>query len=107
MKKQYILLFTFLLSSIGYISAQTIVSTSPENKNAIVEESTAIHCSYCPDGHAILNQMIDQNPDDVFVIKFHEGGYATGEEMKTPSGEMLGQKEMLNKLILSFPNINF
>ena len=76
MKKQYILLFTFLLSSIGYISAQTIVSTSPENKNAIVEESTAIHCSYCPDGHAILNQMIDQNPDDVFVIKFHEGGYA-------------------------------
>jgi len=76
MKKQYILLFIFLLSSIGYISAQTIVSTSPENKNAIVEESTAIHCSYCPDGHAILNQMIDQNPDDVFVIKFHEGGYA-------------------------------
>ena len=76
MKKKYILLFTFLLSSLGYISAQTIVSTSPENKNAIVEESTGIHCSYCPDGHAILNQIVDQNPDDVFVIKFHEGGYA-------------------------------
>jgi len=76
MKKYYILLFTFFLSSIGYISAQSIVSTTPENKNAIIEESTAIHCSYCPDGHAILNQVIDQNPDDVFVIKFHEGGYA-------------------------------
>ena len=76
MKKQYILLFTFLLSSLGYISAQTIVSTSSENKNAIVEESTGIHCSYCPDGHAILNQIVDQNPEDVFVIKFHEGGYA-------------------------------
>ncbi len=76
MKKQYILLFILLLSSLGYISAQTIVSTTPENKNAIVEESTAIHCSYCPDGHAMLNQIIDQNPNDVFVIKFHEGGYA-------------------------------
>lgn len=76
MKKQYILLFILLLSSLGYISAQTIVSTTPENKNAIVEESTAIHCQYCPDGHAMLNQIIDQNPNDVFVIKFHEGGYA-------------------------------
>lgn len=76
MKKQYILLFTFLLSSLGYISAQTIVSTSSENKNAIVEESTGIHCSYCPDGHYMLNQIVDQNPNDVFVIKFHEGGYA-------------------------------
>jgi len=76
MKKKYILLFTFLLSSLGYISAQTIVSTSSENKNAIVEESTAIHCSYCPDGHYMLNQIVDQNPNDVFVIKFHEGGYA-------------------------------
>jgi len=76
MKKKYILLFILLLSSLGYISAQTIVSTTPENKNAIVEESTGIHCSYCPDGHAILNQIIDQNPNDVFVVKFHEGGYA-------------------------------
>ena len=76
MKKNYILIFILLLSSIGYVSAQTIVSTTAENKNAIIEESTGIHCSYCPDGHAILNQVIDQNPDDVFVIKFHEGGYA-------------------------------
>jgi hypothetical protein len=76
MKKNYILIFILLLSSIGYVSAQTIVSTTPENKNAIVEESTAIHCGACPYGHAILNQVIDQNPNDVFVIKFHEGGYA-------------------------------
>ena len=76
MKKNYILAFIVLLSSVVHISAQTIVSTTPENKNAIVEESTGIHCSYCPDGHSILNQVVEQNPDDVFVIKFHEGGYA-------------------------------
>ena len=75
MKKNYIFTFILLLSIVG-ISAQTIVSTTPENKNAIVEESTGIHCSYCPDGHAILNQIVEEYPEDVFVIKFHEGGYA-------------------------------
>jgi len=64
MKKNYIFTFILLLSIVG-ISAQTIVSTTAENKNAIVEESTGIHCSYCPDGHAMLNQIVDQNPDDV------------------------------------------
>ena len=70
------LLSIILLFSPIVLLSQTIVSTSPENKNAIVEESTGIHCSYCPDGHAILNQVVEQNPNDVFVIKFHEGGYA-------------------------------
>ena len=70
-----ILIFIIILSPV-YIFSQTIVSTNSENKNAIVEESTGIHCSYCPDGHSILNQVISQNPDDVFVIKFHEGSYA-------------------------------
>ena len=70
------LLSIILLFSPIVLLSQTIVSTSPENKNAIVEESTGIHCSYCPDGHAILNQVVEQNPHDVFVIKFHEGGFA-------------------------------
>ena len=70
------LLSIILLFSPIVLFSQTIVSTCPENKNAIVEESTGIHCSYCPDGHAILNQVVEQNPNDVFVIKFHEGGYA-------------------------------
>lgn len=70
------LLSIILLFSPIVLLSQTIVSTSPENKNAIVEESTGIHCSYCPEGHAILNQVVEQNPNDVFVIKFHEGGYA-------------------------------
>ena len=75
MLKNFILnLILFFVFSYSY--SQTIVSTIAENKNAIVEESTGIHCSYCPDGHAILNQLIEQNPNDIFVIKFHEGGYA-------------------------------
>ncbi len=57
--------------------AQTIVSTSPENKNVILEEFTGIHCGYCPQGHAIAQSIQDANPNDVFLINIHQGGYAT------------------------------
>lgn len=74
MKTKYLIILLLLFPVFCF--SQTIVSTNPENKNAIVEESTGIHCSYCPDGHSILNELIDQNPNDIFVIKYHEGGYA-------------------------------
>jgi len=62
-------LFLLLLFSPLIILSQTIVSTSPENKKAIVEESTGIHCGYCPEGHAILNTSSAQNPGQVLVVK--------------------------------------
>jgi hypothetical protein len=74
MKK--ILLSIFALSTIG-LSAQTFVSTAPENKNIILEEFTGISCGYCPDGHKIGQQLHDANPSDVFLINIHTGGYAT------------------------------
>lgn len=55
---------------------QTIVSTTPENKKAILEEFTGIYCVYCPDGHAIAQQILTQNPGNAFVINIHEGGFA-------------------------------
>ena len=74
MKK--ILLSIFALSTIA-LSAQTFVSTAPENKNIILEEFTGISCGYCPDGHKIGQQLHDANPSDVFLINIHTGGYAT------------------------------
>ena len=50
MKK--ILLSVFVLGAL-LSSAQTNVSTTPENKNVVLEEFTGISCPYCPDGHAI------------------------------------------------------
>ena len=75
MIKNYLLLFTL----ISYITSfsQTIVSTEPENKKVILEEYTGIHCTYCPDGHAIAQSLKDQYPNDVFLINIHVGGYAT------------------------------
>ncbi len=67
------LLFAFFaLASFG----QTIVSTSPQNKNVVLEEFTGIHCTYCPDGHAIAKAIQDANPTRVSLINIHEGGYA-------------------------------
>ena len=57
--------------------AQTFVSTSPENKNIILEEFTGISCTFCPDGHKIGQQLHDANPNDIFLINIHTGGYAS------------------------------
>jgi len=71
-----LLLSIFALSTLA-VNAQTFVSTTPENKNIILEEFTGISCGYCPDGHKIGQQLHDANPNDVFLINIHTGGYAT------------------------------
>ncbi len=53
------------------------VSTTPENRNAVIEEWTGIHCGYCPTGHAAVQTAITNHPGDVIGINFHSGGYAT------------------------------
>ena len=54
MKKNYIITL-LLMFSIYFLNAQTIVSTESENRKAIVEELTGIHCWACPEGHAIVS----------------------------------------------------
>lgn len=68
----------FFLVSIGFsASSQTFVSTSPSNRNAVLEEFTGVNCQYCPDGHKIANQLAASNPGRVLPINVHVGGYAT------------------------------
>lgn len=74
MKKVY---FTAgLLASSVAAFAQLPVSTTTENKNAVLEEFTGIYCTYCPDGHKRAQQFADANPGDVVLINVHVGGYA-------------------------------
>ena len=80
MKK--ILLSVFVLG-LFLSSAQTNVSTTPENKNVVLEEFTGISCPYCPDGHAIAEGIKNNNPGDVMLINIHTGGYATPQEAGT------------------------
>ena len=74
MKKS--LLTTVAVATALSAFAQLPVSTTPENKNVVLEEFTGIHCGYCPDGHKIANQIKAANPNDVFLINIHTGGYA-------------------------------
>ncbi len=77
-------LFTFIAS------AQTFVSTTPENKNVILEEFTGISCGYCPDGHLIAEGIHNNNPNDFAVIAIHAGGFANpqgaGTDFRTTFG---------------------
>jgi len=90
MKK--ILLSVFVMGSL-LSSAQTNVSTTPENKNVVLEEYTGITCPYCPDGHAIANSIKNNNPGDVMLINIHTGGYASpqgpGTDFRTNYGAAL------------------
>ena len=96
--KTPIILVIFLFFS-SFVDAQTIVSTSPENKKIILEEYTGIHCTYCPDGHEIAQSLKDANPDNVFIINIHTGGYATpssGEpDFRTSFGDAIAAQSNL------------
>lgn len=84
-----------LLFSLFAVSAfaQTIVSTTPENKKVILEEYTGINCVFCPDGHAIAQAIKDANQDNVFLVNIHTGGFATPNpgqpDFRTPFGSAI------------------
>lgn len=56
MKKTTLSLFFITFMGVSAF-AQTIVSTSPQNKKVILEEFTGVNCVYCPQGHAIANNI--------------------------------------------------
>lgn len=69
-------LFTAIMALGLTATAQTFVSTSAENRNAVLEEFTGIYCTFCPDGHKRAQEFQDANPDDVVLVNIHVGGYA-------------------------------
>ena len=75
MKKKVTL--AVLFSFVGICaSAQTIVSTTPENRKVILEEFTGVNCTFCPQGHVIAQTLQDNNPDNVFLVNIHSGSFA-------------------------------
>ena len=72
--------------------AQTIVSTSPQNQNVILEEFTGYNCGSCPEGHTVSQAIQDAYPDRVSLIYIHVGGNADPQghddipDFRTPYG---------------------
>lgn len=74
--KRFTLAFMALLAFSFTLKAQVYVSTTPANRNVILEEFTGRNCQYCPDGHAIANQISASNPGRFWAVNVHAGGYA-------------------------------
>ncbi len=74
--KKFTLALLALLSMTYMVKAQQYVSTTPANRNVILEEFTGRGCGYCTDGHRIANQIMANNPGRVWAINIHAGGYA-------------------------------
>lgn len=75
MKKTTLILLALLAFGFS-MKAQQYVSTTPANRNVILEEFTGRGCGYCTDGHRIANQIMANNPGRVWAINVHAGGYA-------------------------------
>ena len=60
-----LLAFTFTLK------AQQFVSTEPANRNVVIEEFTGRNCGYCPIGHRITHELMEEYPGRVFAINVH------------------------------------
>ena len=56
---------------------QSLVSTQPQNRTALLEDFTGIHCQYCPEGHTVAAAIETANPEEVVLVGVHAGVYAT------------------------------
>ena len=83
--------------------SQTFVSTTPENKNVVLEEFTGISCTYCPDGHRIANDIYNNNPTDVVLINIHTGGYASPQGPGTDFNTMFGSAIAAQSNLSGYP----
>lgn len=88
--KKIILSFFGAFVAFAAMAQPTFVSTTPANKNVVLEEYTGINCTYCPDGHKRANEYSAANPGRVVVINIHQGSYASGTpNYKTSFGDSL------------------
>ena len=66
------------------------VSTTPAPAHVLIEEFTGLHCSYCPQAHAIVNNLTYAAPGKVHVMAVHTGNLAAPnaneEDLRTTIG---------------------
>ena len=55
---------------------QSLVSQSPQNRTALLEDFTGIHCGYCPEGHVIAADLEALHRPDMVTVGVHAGTFA-------------------------------
>ena len=70
--------------------AQSLVTQTPQNRSALLEDFTGIHCGYCPEGHTIMASLQAMHGTKISVVGIHAGNFAVpgaGEpDFRTPAG---------------------
>jgi len=98
--KKIIFTLIIMFVSLTVVYTQTLVTTDPTNKNAILEEYTGIHCQYCPEGHVIAQAILDNNPGRAVAVAIHQGGYAVPDagdpDYRTNFGDALASQAGVN-----------
>ena len=74
--KRFSFALLVLLAFSFSLKAQMYVSTTQARRNVILEEFTGRNCQFCPDGHAIANQITANNPGRFWAVNVHGGSYA-------------------------------
>lgn len=76
MMKKYTIVLMSLLTISFTVKAQQYVSTEPANRNVILEAFSGRGCGFCPAGHTISSNLMSANPDRVWTVNIHAGGYS-------------------------------
>jgi hypothetical protein len=75
------------------LTAQSLVSTSPQNRTVLLEDFTGVNCQYCPEGHTIMESIESAAPDEVVLLGIHAGGFAVPSgsqpDFRTPWGNTM------------------
>lgn len=91
--KRIIFSFIGAFLAFGAMAQPTFVSTTPANKNVVLEEYTGTNCTYCPDGHKRANEFAAANPGRVVLINIHQGSFAgINPNYKTQWGDALANQ---------------
>lgn len=95
------ILFIGLLFTSAWLSAQTLVSTMPENKKVILEEFTGTSCPPCTQGHQTIETLLSTFPDQLHVV----GYQPTNSSLTTPRSA--SDPDMRRDFPVAFYNTNF
>lgn len=86
MKK--VLLSLALVGGYSLSTAQTLVSTLPQNRTVVLEKFTGVDCGACPGGDAKIHDLEEQYGDDFLAIAVHSFNEST---YNIPEGESIQQ----------------
>lgn len=79
-----------MMLATAVVYAQSLVSTAPQKRNALIEEYTGVGCQYCPLGHKAVDEVSATYPGRVFAINIHQGTFAS--RYTTQWGNALAQQ---------------